>query len=93
MPDGLRDHALLRAQGARARWRTLHELAVVSAILGTGDDELSERLLLHAAAEAYEDARLHEKHRSRTGREPLSPDEVGSCPERLTKPSIYKAAV
>lgn len=31
------------ADGAMARWRTLHELAVVAAVISEGDDDLAER--------------------------------------------------
>jgi Family of unknown function (DUF5677) len=42
--------ALLRtghAAGAQARWRTLHEIAVIAFVLGTGSDDLAYRFLLH----------------------------------------------
>lgn len=35
------------ADGAMARWRTLHEIAVVAAIIENGDEELAERYILH----------------------------------------------
>lgn len=72
-------HALLRtghAFGARARWRTLHELSVVASILAGGDDELSNRFLLHVAAEQYVDALLHEEHRDRTHREAIPAEQL-----------------
>lgn len=72
-------HALLRtghALGATARWRTLHEIAVVASVLGDADDDLSRRYLVHSAAEEYEDALLHEFHRGEADREPWPPDEL-----------------
>ncbi|MGH3221400.1 MAG: DUF5677 domain-containing protein [Streptosporangiaceae bacterium] len=44
------------AVGAQARWRTLHELAVISFVVGEHDPEISERFLLHRNAERYKDA-------------------------------------
>ena len=64
-------HALLRtghAYDARARWRTLHELSVVASVLGEGDGALANRFLVHGVVERYQDARLHELNRERTGR-------------------------
>lgn len=61
-------HALLRtghARGAYARWRTLHELAVVAMLLGKGDRDLSRRFLIHAAVEEYRDLQRDEEHRER----------------------------
>jgi len=75
------------AYGALTRWRTLHEPSVVSSILGEGDDGLANRFLVHAAAEAYKDALLHEEHRERTGREPFPPEELAELKE------IHDAAV
>ena len=52
-------YGLLRtghAVGAQARWRTLHELAVIAFVLGSQDHDISERFLLHRYAERYKDA-------------------------------------
>lgn len=77
-------HALLRtghALGADARWRTLHELAVVAEILEKGDEDLAERFLIHGQVEAYMDAVEHEKHREQTGRDPIDPVELSKLQE------------
>ncbi len=76
--------ALLRtghAMAARAHWRTLYEIAVVAAVLAEGDNELSNRYLLHSKVEAYEDALLDEEFRERTRREPLEQDELEALRE------------
>ncbi|MGH8049421.1 MAG: DUF5677 domain-containing protein [Arenimonas sp.] len=39
------------ADGAMARWRTLHELSVVAALIANGDEDLAERYILHDAVE------------------------------------------
>ena len=40
------------ADGAFARWRTLHEIAVVTTILADSDDELAQRYLDHESIDA-----------------------------------------
>jgi hypothetical protein len=58
-------HALLRSGhgwGAQARWRTLHEISVVAAILGDNDQELSRRYLIHCNVEECRDIELDLKH-------------------------------
>lgn len=46
------------AAGAQARWRTLHELAVIAFVLGNHDRDISERFLQHRQVERHKDA-LH----------------------------------
>lgn len=50
------------AAGAQARWRTLHELAVVAFVLSNHDPEISERFLLHRHVERYKDARQYQQY-------------------------------
>jgi hypothetical protein len=72
-------HALLRSGfpfGARARWRTLHELSVIAAIIGEGDDDLANRFLVHSDVEAYKDVLLHNEMCARTGYDPYPEDAV-----------------
>lgn len=72
-------HALLRTGhplGALARWRTLHELAVVACILGEGDQTLAERYLLHALVESHKDAQHFAVAQPHLNEEPLDPEEV-----------------
>ena len=49
------------ASGAFARWRTLHEVMVVSLVLGDGDEELSRRYLAHDEVEAYRGQKNYER--------------------------------
>jgi hypothetical protein len=44
------------ADGALARWRTLHEIAVVSVIIADGDETLAERYILHDDVEVKRQA-------------------------------------
>ncbi len=39
------------ADGAMARWRTLHEVSIVAALISNGDEDLAERYILHDAVE------------------------------------------
>ena len=64
------------ADGAHARWRTLHEIAVVSGIIKKHGQDLAERYLLHDVMQRHKSARLHQKYAERIGDEPLSKEEV-----------------
>lgn len=44
------------ADGAMARWRTLHELSVVATLISDGDEDLAERYILHDAVEVKRQA-------------------------------------
>lgn len=48
------------ADGAMARWRTLHELAVTAAVISEGDEALSERYILHDAVDVKRQADDHD---------------------------------
>lgn len=66
------------AAGAQARWRTLHELAVVAYLAGSNDTDIAERFLNHRAIERYKDALQYQKHCEALGYEPFSQDAVDS---------------
>jgi hypothetical protein len=61
--------------GADARWRTLHEIAVLSAILGE-HPQLAERYLLHASIQSARDADEYEVRVERLGYQPLTEEEA-----------------
>lgn len=44
------------ADGAMARWRTLHEIAVVAVVISEGDEDLAERYIRHDAVEVKRQA-------------------------------------
>lgn len=44
------------ADGAMARWRTLHELSIVAMLIDAGDEELAERYMLHDIVEVKRQA-------------------------------------
>jgi len=63
------------ADGAHARWRSLHELAVVGSFIKTHGNEVAERYLLHNNIESYKAATLYQKYYEALGDEPISQDE------------------
>lgn len=74
-------HGLLRtghAAGAQARWRTLHELAVIAFLLGSHDTDIAERFLGHRAIERYKDALQYQEHCEVLGYERFSQDKIDS---------------
>ena len=64
------------AAGAQARWRTLHELAVIAFVLGSNDREISERFLLHRNVEQYKDALQYQQYCEALGYEPFSHEKM-----------------
>lgn len=72
-------YGLLRtghAAGAQARWRTLHELAVITSILAAHDREISERFLLHRRVEQYKDAQHYQECCEDLGYEKFSEEKM-----------------
>ena len=63
------------ADGAHARWRTIHELAVVSGIIKKHGQELAERYLLHNNIQVYKAALQYRKYSERINNEPMSEEE------------------
>lgn len=63
------------ADGAHARWRTLHEIAVVGFFIEHHGSEVAERYLLHDAIESYKAAKIYQEYYSALGYEPLSTEE------------------
>jgi NTP pyrophosphatase (non-canonical NTP hydrolase) len=60
------------ADGAHARWRTLHEISVVSSFIAKHGDDLAEAYLLHEGIETYKAARQYQTHCKTLGYEPLT---------------------
>jgi hypothetical protein len=61
------------ASGAMARWRTLHELAIVAFFLREHGQETAKRYLLHINIESYKAAIQYQRYCAQLNREPLSP--------------------
>lgn len=65
------------ASGALARWRTLHELAVVAEFLAGSDVDLSQAFLLHEITEERRERELYRKfHKAFAEGEPPEPDDI-----------------
>ncbi len=72
-------HALLRTghpNGAFARWRTMHELAVVAFLLADADETLSERFVSHVAVGNWKDAQRWQDHAETLGHERFTDAEM-----------------
>lgn len=71
--------ALLRsghAEGAQARWRTLHELTTVASFLSDQDAAVARRYLEHEAITRWWDAQQYQEHAARLQFEPFSDEEM-----------------
>jgi hypothetical protein len=64
------------ADGAMARWRTLHEIAVIALFIGEHGDELAERYIWHQHVESRRAMRDYVACQERLGYEPLESGEV-----------------
>lgn len=60
------------ADGAMARWRTLHELSVVALLIADGDEDLAERYILHDAVEVKRQADEYDQTQVPAGFAPLN---------------------
>lgn len=58
------------ADGASARWRTLHEITVVSTLIADSGDNLAERYLAYEAVEAKRELDEYLKHHVALGEKP-----------------------
>ncbi len=64
------------ADGAMARWRTLHEVAVVTSFIANHGEGIAERYVLHQVVEANRAAAEYQKCHARLGFEPIEEDEL-----------------
>lgn len=77
--------ALLRsgfADDAHARWRSLHELAVVGYFIVEHGEAVGERYLLHEVVQQRKLARAYKEHETRAKLEPFSQGEIDVLEER-----------
>ena len=65
------------ADGAMARWRTLHEIAVVAAVISQHGEDIAERYLAHQAVESKRAMDKYIKCCALLGYKPLSAREQG----------------
>ena len=78
--------ALLRsgfADDAHARWRSLHELAVISSFISKHrEEDVAERFLLHEIIQQRKLALAYQKHEVRAKLDPLRQEELEELRER-----------
>ena len=63
------------ADDAHARWRTLHEIAVVGMLISEASQDLAERYLLHEVVQQYKGALQLQRHAKSLNADPLSQSE------------------
>ena len=66
------------ADDAHARWRTLHEISVMSYLISKHGQELAERYLLHDTIQRYKLACQHQKYKEQINEEPMTKEEFDS---------------
>jgi hypothetical protein len=66
------------ADGAMARWRTLHEVAITAIFVSEHGEQLAERYVLHQSVESKRAADEYARYRARLGVEPLDAADVES---------------
>jgi hypothetical protein len=64
------------ADGAHARWRTLHEISVVSNFIRKHGKDVAERYLLHEGIESQRAAEQYQQHCVKLGQKPYSAKEL-----------------
>jgi Family of unknown function (DUF5677) len=70
------------ADGAMARWRTLHELVTVGTLIAEFGDPLAERFLDHEAIEAHKSMETYQETYADLGYAPPNPKLVASIQQR-----------
>lgn len=66
------------ADGAQARWRSLHELAVVSSFIAQHGDEVAARYIEHEAVEIHKASIEYNKYYIRLGATEISQEEMST---------------
>lgn len=70
------------ADGAHARWRTLHEIAVTAYFVVKHGNETAERYICHEAIESYKAAIKYQEHCEVLGYQKLTEEELAEIKER-----------
>ncbi len=76
------------ADGAHARWRCLHEIAVISFFISSNDNDVAERYILHEAVESFKAAKCYQDYCKEIGYEPMTDEELNEI--RLTNNNLIK---
>lgn len=64
------------ADGAQARWRSLHELAVVCSFIAQHGDSVAERYIQHESVEIYKAAKQYNQYYTKLGAEKIDDSEM-----------------
>jgi len=64
------------ADGAHARWRTLHEIAVISLFIKDRGQEIAKRYLHYGIVETYRELLEYQKHCLKLGHKPPTDEEL-----------------
>lgn len=70
------------ADGAHARWRTLHEISSVAFFVKKHGNDVAERYLLHDSIESYKAALRYREYYHRLGYSPMSDSEFQQIKDR-----------
>lgn len=77
--------ALLRggyADGAHARWRSLHEVAVTAMFINNSGNEIARRYIAHEVVQCYKNMLACKEHENELNLEPVSDEEFNSLRTR-----------
>ena len=64
------------ADGAHARWRSIHEISIVSFMIREHGNDLAERYLLHDTVQRYKLACDHQEYHERIGHDPIPAEDI-----------------
>jgi hypothetical protein len=70
------------ADGAHARWRTLHEISIVAYFIGNNGNELAERYILYSSVETYKATLQYQEHCEALGYDKLSQTELNKITKK-----------
>ncbi|OOG21456.1 hypothetical protein B1C78_16195 [Thioalkalivibrio denitrificans] len=73
------------ADGAQARWRSLHELAVVSSFIAHHGEDVAIKYIEHEAVEVFKAAKQYNEYYVRLGAEEISKEEMAAIEEDYVK--------
>lgn len=70
------------ADGAHARWRTLHEISIIGYFIAKHGNATAERYICHTAIEEFKAANVYQKHCETLGYEKLTAESFGAIQEK-----------
>lgn len=73
------------ADGAHARWRSLHEVTVIGRFIAAHDNDLAERYILHKGIDSYKASLQYVEYTEALGVEPLTEVEINEIHDTRNK--------